>query len=70
MGEAVRGWESGLRKERPPGLGTGPTDGTHLVPAGAEEKDGYGHTVLILVTGMRRNGQWALNRAGCWTACG
>lgn len=52
-GEAMRGWESGLRKEKPTGLGTGPTDWPHTVPAGAEGKDGYGHIILILVTDMR-----------------
>lgn len=32
MGEAIRDWRSRLRKEKPIGLGTGPSDRTHMVP--------------------------------------
>lgn len=32
LGEHIRGWGSGFRKEKPIGLGTGPSDWTHTVP--------------------------------------
>lgn len=32
VGDAMRGCDSGLRKEKPMGLGSGPSDWTHMVP--------------------------------------